>query len=100
MNLILLCISETAVTRFFAADRSGHFVDCIWTSINMDINKDSNMNYDVGTKKAISSKDDDDDDNDNLNNELSNMIIKSGCSCNCSYCLKDVEGCSRLFKML
>jgi hypothetical protein len=48
----------------------------------MDKDKDSNMNYDVATKKAINSKDDDDDDDDddNLNNELSNMNIKSGSS--------------------
>jgi len=66
----------------------------------MDKDKDSNMNYDVATKKAINSKDDDDDDDDddNLNNELSNMNIKSGSSRHCLYCLKKVEGSSRCSK--
>ena len=62
----------------------------------MDKDKDSNMNDDVGTKKAINSKDDDDDDD--LNNELSNMNIKSGSSRHCLFCLKQVEGSLRCSK--
>ena len=62
----------------------------------MDKDKDSNMNDDVGTKKAINSKDDDDDDN--LNNELSNINIKSGSSRHCLYCLKAVESSLRCSK--
>ena len=62
----------------------------------MDKDKDSNMNDDVGTKKAINSKDD--DDNLNLSKELSNMNIKSGSSRHCLFCLKQVEGSLRRSK--